>query len=244
MRTLSNADFLSLWENGHRLHSLDRGLLAVRALLAEPMEESVADWPLGRRNHALAQLHAMYFGPALRGWTECDRCGEKLEFAVACQSLIEQQRGRGVNTLAELMPEQIAMKGRFYRVPTSRDLARVADEPDARAAALRLAACCRIDEGVDDAPEWSDEELGDLGGKMIEADPLAEILLSFECPVCQAKREQALDLPAFLWAELEAFAKRMLHEIHILARAYGWSESQVLSLSDSRRAIYVQMVQA
>lgn len=240
MRTLSNADFLSLWENGHRLHSLDRGLLAVRALLAEPMEESVADWPLGRRNEALAQLHEMYFGPALRGWTECDRCGEKLEFAVACRSLIEQQRARGIDATIE----RITVKGRDYRLPTSRDLACVADEPDARAAALRLAACCRIDESADDAPEWSDEELGALGDKMIEADPLAEILVSFECPVCRAKREQALDLPAFLWAELEAFAKRMLHEIHILARAYGWSESQVLSLSDSRRAIYVQMVQA
>lgn len=242
MRTLSNADFLSLWENGRRLHSLDRGLLAVRASLSEPAEENVADWPLGRRNQALAELHGSYFGSRLQGWTKCGQCGEKLEFGLDCRSLIERQRERS----ADPVLEPIVVKGWSFRVPTSRDLARVAGESDVDAAALRLLECCRIEGGADAdvAMAWSREELEQLGEKMIAADPLAEILLSFECPACKAAREQALDLPAFLWAELEAFAKRMLYEIHLLASAYGWSEREILSLSDSRRATYLEMVQA
>ncbi|MGB6743169.1 MAG: hypothetical protein WBE38_05875 [Terracidiphilus sp.] len=239
MRALSNADFLSLWESGRRLHSLDRGLLAVRASLSEPAEENVADWPLGRRNQALAELHRSYFGSRLQGWTKCGQCGEKLEFGLDCRSLIERQRERS----ADQILEPIVAKGCSFRVPTSRDLARVAREIDAEAAALRLMECCRIGDGGD-AMEWSREELEQLGEKMIAADPLAEILLSFECPACKAAREQALDLPAFLWAELEAFAKRMLYEIHLLASAYGWSEREILSLSESRRAAYLEMVQA
>jgi hypothetical protein len=236
MRALSNADLLSLWEAGHRLHSLDRGLLAVRALLARPGEDSVADWPLGRRNEALARLHANYFGPALQGWTECAQCGEKLEFTVDCGTLIERQQVR--------VRRPIVVKGQTFRVPASRDLARVAGEPDAGAAAMRLAELCRVDGSADREASWSREEMEELGQQMSEADPLAEILLSLACPVCEAMREQALDLPAFLWAELEALVKRMLHEIHILASCYGWSETEILALSENRRAMYVQMVQA
>jgi hypothetical protein len=43
---------------------------------------------------------------------------------------------------------------------------------------------------------------------------------------------------------VEAAAKRLLGEIHNLASAYGWSEDAILSLSNSRRALYLQMVQA
>jgi len=236
MRALSHADFLSLWEAGHGLHSLDRGVLAATALLPEASQDNVADWTLGRRNEALARLHARHFGSSLGGWTECEGCGEKLEFAVDCRGLIERQRERNVTP--------VEVKGQAFRVPTSRDLARIADEADAEDAARRLAALCRMDAGDQRewAGEWSNTELAELGEKMSAADPLAEILLQFACPACGAVREQALDLPGFLWAELEAFAKRMLAEIHMLASAYGWSESEILALSDRRRAAYVQMV--
>lgn len=239
MRILSNAELLSLWERGHRLHSLDQGLLAVRAALAGPGNDNVADWTLGRRNQAVAQLHGSHFGDRLQGWTECGLCKEKLEFAIDCGDLIERQ--------CEASAKPILVKGRLFRSPTSRDLARIAVEPDTEAAALRLAACCCLDAGADDsaaALEWSREELEELSEKMIEADPLAEIMLSFECPVCRCAREQVLDLTEFFWAELEAAANRILREVHILASAYGWSEGEILALSDGRRAMYLQMVQA
>jgi hypothetical protein len=76
------------------------------------------------------------------------------------------------------------------------------------------------------------------------ADPLAEIALSLDCPVCKNTCEEALDLPAFLWAEVEARARRILQEVHALALNYGWHESEILALSDTRRAMYLQMVQA
>ncbi len=242
MRAFSNADFLTLWEDGQRLHSLDRGLLAIQALFPERAGESVADWPLGRRNQALAQLHAECFGTALQGWTVCDRCGEKMEFAVDCRSLIERQR--------EGSSAPIVFKGRAFRVPNSRDLARIAGERDTDAAALRLRDSCRIEDARKDEDDsglsmaWSGEELEELGDKMILADPLAEIALAFECPTCKSASEEAIDLPAFFWAELEAYARRLLREVHILAAAYGWSEDEILSLSDSRRAIYLRMVEA
>ncbi len=239
MPAISNADFLALWEDGQRLHSLDRGLLAIQAWFPSPAGEDAADWSLGRRNQALAALHEQCFGPRIEGWTVCEGCGEKLEFHVDCRALIERQRGSG--------SQSVIFKGQTFRAPTSRDLARIARECDAGTAALRLAGMCRMEEVDADAhgiASWGDKDFEELGEAITLADPLAEILLSLECPVCAHTRQEPLDLPAFFWAELEATAKRLLNEIHTLATAYGWSEAEILSLSDARRAMYLHMVLA
>ena len=44
--------------------------------------------------------------------------------------------------------------------------------------------------------------------------------------------------------ELEAQAKRLLRSVHVLASAYGWSESEILALSEARRDAYVELVQS
>jgi hypothetical protein len=241
MRALSNADFLTLWENGHRLHPLDRGLLAIRASLPEGLggrvaDEPVADWPLGRRNRALAELRTLYFGPRLEGWTACSQCGETLEFEVDCRKLAE--------TYEEASSQPIAVQGSTFRLPTSRDLARIAGETDPQRAVLLLLQNCAIDHEESEPLRWSESEIEEVAEKMALADPLAEIALGFECPVCHHTSEEVLDLSTFLWAEIETRAKRLLLEIHALAISYGWAESAILAMSDVRRATYLQMVQA
>lgn len=241
MRVLNNADFLTLWEAGHRLHPLDRGLLAIRASLPEATDgpaanEPVADWPLGRRNCALAELRTLYFGPRLEGWTTCSQCGEKLEFEVDCRTLAE--------TYDESSSRTIAVQGNTFRLPTSRDLAHIAKETDLQRAALLLLESCAVDHPATELLNWSESEIEEVTTEMARADPLAEIALDFECPVCHHTSEEVLDLPSFLWAEIETRARRLLLEIHALASHYGWAESAILAMSDLRRATYLQMVQA
>jgi hypothetical protein len=78
---------------------------------------------------------------------------------------------------------------------------------------------------------------------MAQADPMAEIRVTVNCPACGNESEETLDIVTFLWAEIEGRAKRLLWEIHAIASAYGWTETEILALSDSRRALYVEMVQ-
>jgi hypothetical protein len=49
---------------------------------------------------------------------------------------------------------------------------------------------------------------------------------------------------SFFWNEIEAWACRVLHDVHTLAGAYGWSEREVLRLSPTRRQMYLEMVSA
>ena len=74
------------------------------------------------------------------------------------------------------------------------------------------------------------------------ADPMAEILVNLPCPACGFDNNPHLDIGSFLWTEMEAHAKRLLLEVHLLASAYGWTEQAILSLSGQRRAAYLEMV--
>jgi hypothetical protein len=235
MRPLSNLDYLNLWERGSRLHALDQVLLALGAALPEASYESLADWPLGRRNRALAELRCACFGSRLQGWIACTQCGEKLEFEMNCRALAREE----VNEPSRREP--IVVKGHSFRLPTSRDLARLARDSDPRLAAIRLMEGCRVQEG--ESPAWSEEDLEEVGERMALADPMAEIRLTLQCPTCGKEWDETLDIGTFLWAEIEARAKGLLFETHTLASAYGWTEKEILSMSEPRRALYMEMVQ-
>ena len=244
MLALSHADFLAMWEAGHRRHPLDRVLLAIRASLpADAQETPVADWPLGRRNRALAEVRTLYFGPRLEGWTVCPGCGEKLEFELDCRTLAE--------TPAATANARILLDGSTFRLLTSRDLAAVANETDPEQAAIRLLETApsirRRVAGIahPDIRAWPPEKIDAVAEMMVQADPLAEIALGIECPLCHHASEQTLDLAAFLWTEIEVRARRLLSEVARIGHG--------LLLGRSRRswrsatcaaAAYLQMVQA
>lgn len=239
MRALAQSELLQLWESGRALHPLDRGLLALYAAGPDTHGEA-ADWPIGRRNRALAELRTACFGPRLRGWTDCPHCQEQLEFELDARALSEDARSeRG---------EPILAQGRAFRLPTSRDLAQLATEPDPRAAAIRLIERCRLDGTAEPADQtslaWTEADTDALGEQMALADPLAEMTVHFDCPQCGTLFDESLGLAAFVWAEIEGQAKRLLLDVHTLASAYGWSEADILSLAPARREFYLAMVRA
>ena len=86
------------------------------------------------------------------------------------------------------------------------------------------------------------KDLEEIGEKMSGADPLAEIRLTFHCAKCGHQWSENLNIAAFLWTEIEARSKRLLMQVHALASAYGWTEAETLSLSEVRRAAYLEMV--
>ena len=232
MQAFSSSEVLVLWEQGARLHPLDRSLLALSTAL--PAAEDFADWSLGRRNHALFELHAACFGTQLQGWSGCPACGEKVEFELEAHQLLAASTPAQPGTT-------VSIRGESFRLPTSRDLAEVLAE-DADLAARRLMERCSL--GDAGPGEWNDAALGEAGDTLAAADPLAEVQLALDCPACGHEWNDVLDIGSFVWAEVDSRARRLLWEVHTLASAYGWSEAETLGLSAVRRAGYLAMVQA
>jgi len=72
-------------------------------------------------------------------------------------------------------------------------------------------------------------------------DPQADLQLAMVCPQCAHRWTTTFDIASFFWTELNAWALRLLREVHTLASVYGWSEAEILDLSPTRRKAYLEM---
>ncbi|MGH9652655.1 MAG: phage baseplate protein [Bryobacteraceae bacterium] len=234
MRTLSSFETLTVWERGMGWHPLDRGLLALR-FADGSAGERIADWPLGRRNRALLELHEAWFGSQLEAWAACPQCGEKVEFELNVPDLTAPQPDKKQQTT-------VAVGEQTFRLPTSRDLAQAAISSDEQEASIQLLELCGI--GDVEPAGWTDEIIEKIAESLAAADPMAETRVALTCPACDHEWSDSIDVASFIWAELEARARRLLWEVHSLASAYGWSESETLAMSAARRALYLEMVRA
>jgi hypothetical protein len=77
---------------------------------------------------------------------------------------------------------------------------------------------------------------------MAEADPQANVQLAITCPVCSKHWQAGFDIVSFFWNEIDAWAHRLLQEVHTLASAYGWREADILAMSPWRRQCYLAMI--
>ena len=132
-----------------------------------------------------------------------------------------------------------------FRLPNSYDLAALLNCADVEQARALLAHRCILESsgvGAQRAAPLPGDLLDELAHAITELDPQAEILLDLQCPNCGHGWQMLFEIETFLWAEISAAAKRLLREVHTLARFYGWRESEILSLSPRRRQSYLELV--
>ena len=179
-------------------------------------------------------LRAATFGPRLASYIDCAGCGERLEFELDTATLL------GAAPRAST-PDVVQLGERCFRLPTPRDLARIADADDEHEASRRLAALCCVDGAGDTLP---DALVAELETAFAHADPGGNVQLNFECPACRRSWQEVFDIGEYFWEELERSSKLLLGQVHRLARAYGWSEHDILSIGAARRAMYLELVDA
>jgi hypothetical protein len=233
MTTLSPARLLAVWESGARRHPIDRALLLYALAAPQIDPEALADRSLGELNAAILALRTAHFGPHLAAWIDCTRCGERMEFELDPAQLPEPP---------STAPAVVRVGAHRFLPPTSRRLAITAGIDDAEAATLALMRACIDGEAP---PDEALTKLIDAAGEALDAaDPWADIALTLPCPACGTRMSASFDIAAYVWDELDTHARALLDDIHLLASAYGWTEPEILALSDTRRAAYLDRVQA
>lgn len=238
MRDLSAAELLDIWDRGQGMRPVDRALLLLSGGEGEAL-------PLGQANRRLLELRARAFGPRLDVRVDCATCGERLELSLDAAELTAPAAAGSAAAEVRVEHQGWRVTGRLLTPGDLRDAAELGDEEAARAALVRRAVRQAAHRGRPvQADALPPEVVEALGARMLESDPLAELLLEMECPDCGARWEAPLEPAEFLWAEVEAEAARLLREVHALARAYGWSEPQVLALTAPRRRAYLEMAGA
>jgi len=245
MRALSAWEILDVWERAGAAHPVDRALALLGAAMPETPRDEAAALPLGARDALLLRLRQATFGEALQGSAECPDCSARVEFELRCGDLIAGAGAAGGAGLAEVGVDGYSVRA---RPACSLDVAAIASDPHVETARQALLARCTVQatrEGqpvaVSDLPDRVREA---VAAAMLDADPYAEILLDLRCPACHRRWQGLLDIGCLFWAEVASRAQRLLFEVHLLARAYGWREADILGMSAARRAAYLQMVTA
>ncbi|WAZ20007.1 hypothetical protein STRCI_001097 [Streptomyces cinnabarinus] len=226
---LTEARLLDIWEAGAGQRPPDRALLL--GALADGPDPAVplANRPLGELNALLLELRERCFGTALPCATDCPRCEEQLDVIVTTSEL------RALRPSTPVPVGALHLDGRevAYRALTAADLLAVdPDAPDARSALVRR---CLVGGGA-----AGDAVLEAVAERLAALDPGADTAVALACPYCRHSWSAAFDLAGYLWTEVEAYARRLLHEVHQLAREYGWTEAEVLGVSPTRRQYYLE----
>jgi len=237
------ADLLALWERAAATGPVDRSRVLLAAARPEWPDAALDRVGLGQREAWLLALRRQLFGDRLRAAVSCPDCASDLALSLPSDDVVfeapqsDAEGGRPVSVTARGYAVEA-------RTPEAADLAAAAAAGDVLAVRAALIERCvtsatRNGEPVD-AGALPDDVVAALGAAVAEADPQAELLLDVVCAFCGRRWAAALDVAEFLWKEIDAAAHRLVDEVAALARAFGWSEGEVLALSPARRKTYVE----
>jgi hypothetical protein len=232
-----------VWERGARQPMAARALLLLVVACPEMSPQALARLSIGERNSRLLILRGWLFGPMLDSLASCPACCERVEI----QLRVDELQASSPPNEATMALESGDYHVRF-RVPNSEDVLSVLTNQDATDGRRQLIQRCLLDarqgEQVIDVEALPVAIADAVAQRMAEADPEADLQLAMRCPSCGHTWSARFDIAAYLWAEVETWARRILREVHALASAYGWSEGEILGLSPVRRQAYLDLIGA
>ena len=232
---------LALWER-----TLGQGASARDDALLQALPGTAAPRTLGERNTRLFALHTLWFGSQLELLSHCPACGAAAQFSADCQALAVQAAASG----GVLPSHRLEVDGHAveFRLPAPDDIDAASAALDDEAFVGELLARCVLActrDGRPVAPQDLPAPVrAALSQRMEALDPAASVSFALECPQCATPWQARLDVGQPLRQKIQAAAERVLLDVDGLARAYGWTEPEVLRLSPARRAAYLQLATA
>jgi len=243
MRVLSDTELLDVWERAFEQLPLERALALLAAATGTDAAE-LMHLSIGERDALLLDLREKTFGSQLSSVATCPACDEPLEMSFQVAQL------RMANP-EDKPPRSLSLNVDGYevsfRLPNSLDLSALSSVQEDIAAARRVLferclLAARRGAVEQTAGALPSEVVDAIVERMGQADAQGDIQFALKCPRCAHEWLAAFDIASFFWTELNVWARRTLREVHALAGAYGWRETDILSMSPQRRRFYLSML--
>jgi hypothetical protein len=216
-------------------------LLCLRAPDGSAFEaEALRHWSVAERLQGLLAIARASVGEVLPALARClDReCAGQIELELG----LRQFERVAPADFAWSAPDGHTVR---CRLPTPVDLQAWWREGDGEEGWLARRLLLQVDGRVP-APEWPlpDAWLAPMSQALQDVDPLTALTLEVPCPFCGRATPVAIDLETLLLDALRRRQHAVLEEVHRLARAYHWSEAQIVAMPAWRRRRYLARVQA
>lgn len=243
MKQLSAEELLMEWENSLPLPLIDRSLNLLSRLTGAGYA-TVARWSVGERDALLLEFREWLFGEKLLNLSACPSCGTQVEWEIQIPDI------RAHSPVPEPGTRRFQHQSGPYlidfRLPDSLDMKDALFSPEKMADPLKTVARCIVGAGKSgtetDPAALPPEILEEIGDRMGEEDPLSLITMELHCPSCYKQWEATFDIMHYLWKEIDSWAQKMLRDVASLAKAFGWSEKEILRMTPSRRNLYLDIV--
>lgn len=238
MRPLTTPELLVIWENGIGQTLLDRHLMLLATACSIPLTEATR-LSIGERDIRLLLLREWHFGNSLSNIAACPKCGEKVEWEMKTHQMhLQEPRPELFPVfMLESMSRKIS-----YRLPNSADMMLATQYKHHHDLLKHCIISVDGKQGNSESLELPDQVFQELDVQMAQADPQANIHFNLICPACQHQWVSFFDIMSYFWVEIDRWAKRTFQEVYLLARGFGWSEKEILSLSPVRRQTYLNML--
>jgi len=244
VRPLRGEALLSAWECGDRQTWSACALALLSAGYPGCAGPDATAIPLAERDRLLLELRRHTFGDTLAAFAVCHACGERVEFELPHASAVAALE-TGVNAASGLTVDDWVLN---LRLADTADIDRAAADPDLDAArTVLLERCVTAADANGAIVPYRDlpEPVRALAEMTLAAlHEAVELSVSLCCPGCAAPQQVLVDVSSHLWTETRHAARRLLAEVHELARAHGWSEAAIIAMSAPRRRAYLELARA
>jgi len=233
------AILLRAWESGAAAAPPDRATALLHSLGAVGAGVRADELTVGQCDARLFELRRALFGETLEALATCPACQAEVDVTLALGELQPPIREGPVAPLT-VQADGYTLVCRIPRNEDLRALARHTGE----VTLLDLLERCVLEASSPGGSPVAPHELPAatveaIAEALAESDPGAQTALRIRCP-CGSEWVDELDIRSVLWSDLTEWVGRMLTEVHQLARAYGWSEADILEMSGWRRRWYLE----
>lgn len=234
-------DLIALWERNQGLSVAEKALLLLALARPGVSRQELGAMPVGERDRVLFEMRRALFGDRLEGLAVCPACDERLEMEFPISEFLANAMPTAPEDHASITVDDIEVS---FRLPTTDDAVVVAcsgHDGDARPTLVRRCIVSAARDGASvDTGDLDLEVFTRVSATMETLDPFSEIRLNMTCSACDHAHSVLMEIASYLWQELVHEAERLLDEVRMLARDYGWREADILAMSGRRRQFYLE----
>jgi hypothetical protein len=234
---------LAAWERGKaEPQPIGRTLALLGIACADLSPSAMTELSIGARDTLLASLREELFGGKVDALAVCPGCKQRVGLSFQLSDICAHEDPQSSGLLAVSWGQYEVE----FRLPNSRDLLALNGQDDLESKRKRLLERIVLQAQTMGRPvaatDLPEEMIAIMESEIEGADRGAEVSLKLRCESCGHEWIALFDIAAFLWQELDASVVRLLWDVHTLARAYAWSESDILAMTPFRRNAYLEML--
>ncbi|HSI71291.1 MAG TPA: hypothetical protein VK941_13730 [Gillisia sp.] len=225
---------LNAWDLCQEASYWNKGLILASLYLPEFKESEVAQWSIEKRDIVLLHLRKVLFGNKFTNVCSCPECGEMLEWEFFYESLdLPALDDVPDNISISLKSSERSPK---LRLPTTVDM--LTENED-----LVIQNCLHWPA---DTKLFTGDKANALRSRIFkkfdEVCVFSNLSFQLTCVNCSTRWESLFDILSYLWKEIDLWAQNFLNHVFILAKAFGWTEEEILNLSPNRRNHYLKLL--